>query len=88
MHRVVVAIDLLVLVVVVVGKETQTFQRHCVCSGCLVAVQQWVVAGRGGDQLMEERIAPSGVVTVIGICIQRIVILVRGGRSGVGVIRV
>lgn len=61
------------------GKEAPV-QWHLVVvvvSRMMVVVLQQGMAGRGGYQLVQQWIAPCGVVTVIGIC--RIINMIRSG---------
>lgn len=84
MHRMVVATELVVL-----WEQTQTTVQW---DRVMMVVQKWMLARRRrGYQLMQQRIVPSGVITVIGICIPRVIniiiiimlMMVRSCRSRV-----
>lgn len=57
------------------GKEAPVQWHLVVVSRMMVVVLQHGMAGRGGYQLVQQWIAPCGVVTVIGIC--RIINMIR-----------
>lgn len=63
----VVAIELVMLL----REQTQTTVQWD--RVVMMVVQEWMLARRRGYQLMQQRIVPSGVITVIGICIHRVV---------------